>query len=126
LSFKDAIKTSSPKLYDKAMTLLLGLYYFYRKSPTQKKALKRSFKALNMSSILPKRVGGTRWLPHTCRAISAFMKGYKAIINQLETCSHTNLKAEGYAKLALDGNVICYILILKVYLYKLFIFPSDL
>lgn len=35
-----AFKAASPKLYEKTMTLLIGLYYLYRSSPTQKKALK--------------------------------------------------------------------------------------
>lgn len=38
LAFKDAVKTSSPKLYEKA-TFLLGLYYLFRKSPKQKKGM---------------------------------------------------------------------------------------
>lgn len=90
LSFKDSLKPQSTKLYDKLMTLLLGLYYLYRKSPKQKKSLKRSFKALNMNQILPTRVGGIRWLPHTQRAIHSFEKGYRAIRLQLETASHKN------------------------------------
>ncbi|KAK3086151.1 hypothetical protein FSP39_014367 [Pinctada imbricata] len=64
LAFKDAIKASSKSMYDRAMTLLLGLHYLYKKSPKMKKSLKRSFAALNQKQILPTRVGGTRWLPH--------------------------------------------------------------
>ncbi|CAG2231771.1 unnamed protein product [Mytilus edulis] len=74
LSFKDDIKSS--KLYDKTITLLLGLYYLYRRGPKQKKALKRAFSALNMTKILPTRVGGTRWMPHMLRAINVIIKEY--------------------------------------------------
>ena len=70
LYFRDSLKTSSSSLYEKLMTLLLGLYYLYKKSPKQKKSPKRSFKALKMNQILPSRVGGTRWLPHVQRAIN--------------------------------------------------------
>lgn len=75
LAFKDAIKAASPKFYEKTMTLLIGLYYLYRRSQTQKKALKISFQSLQQTIILFTRVGGTRWLPHSQRAINAFVKG---------------------------------------------------
>ena len=89
------------------MVLLLGLYYLYKKkSPKQKKALKRCFKVLNINQILPKRVVGTRWLPHLYKATIAFIKGYKAIRLQLETFSHKTPKSEGYAKLTQDGSLI--------------------
>lgn len=68
LSFKDGIKSAQPKLYAKWMTLLLGLYYLYRKGPTKKVVLKRCFTSLKQ--VLPTRVGGTRWLPHTYRAMT--------------------------------------------------------
>ena len=117
LGFKDAIKTHSQKLYDRAMTLLIGLYYLYRKSPTQKKALKRCFKSMEQSQILPTRVGGTRWLPHTQRAIGVLVKGYRVFKLQLDSSSHTNAKCEGYAKLLQDGHIIAYLLMLKVRIY---------
>ena len=105
LAFRDSLKNTSSSLYDKLMTLLLGLYYLYKKSPKQKKSLKRAFKALKMNQILPSRVGGTLWLPHVERAIDAFVKGYKAIKMQLETESHKNSKAEGLAILMRNGRL---------------------
>ncbi|XP_069106893.1 zinc finger protein 862-like [Argopecten irradians] len=112
LAFKDAIKKYA--VYDRMTTLLLGIYYLYRKSPKQKKNFGRAFEALGMTVILPSRVGGTRWLPHLQRAISAFIKGFRAFVFQLETSSHENPKAEGLAKLARDGSVIIFILQLKM------------
>ena len=79
-----------------------------------KKGLKISFKSLDRNRVLPTRVGGTRWLPHLARAISNFEKGYKAIRNHLETASHENSKAEGLAKIAADGNVLVFMMSLKV------------
>ncbi|XP_053393195.1 E3 SUMO-protein ligase KIAA1586-like [Mercenaria mercenaria] len=103
LAFKDAIKTSSTsKLYDKTLTLLIGLYYLYRRSPKMKKQLKNAFTTMEIKQVLPTRIGGTRWLPHMERAINAFLGGYRAIRAQLETGSHNNPKAEGLAKLASD------------------------
>ncbi|XP_063408230.1 zinc finger protein 862-like [Mytilus trossulus] len=114
LSFKDAIKSS--KLYDKTITLLLGLYYLYRRGPKQKKALKRAFSALNMTKILPTRVGGTRWMPHMLRAINVIIKGYRGFKAHLESASHENPKAEGLAKIRTDVAVVTFILNLKVYM----------
>ena len=115
LAFKDAVKKSaSTNVYDRTLTLLMGLYYFYRKSPKQKKHLMATFALNGMKSILPTRIGGTRWLPHTNRAVHAFIKGYKAFVYQLQNASHNNPKAEGFAKLAVDGGVIIFLLHLKV------------
>ncbi|KAK3083616.1 hypothetical protein FSP39_000304 [Pinctada imbricata] len=114
LAFKDAIKASSKSMYDRAMTLLLGLHYLYKKSPKMKKSLKRSFAALNQKQILPTRVGGTRWLPHVSKALYTFFKGYSAIRQQLENASHANPKAEGLVKLMQDGQLMVFLLLLKV------------
>jgi len=37
LAFKDAVRKTSPKLYEEGTTLLLGLYYLFKKSPKLKK-----------------------------------------------------------------------------------------
>ena len=114
LGVKDAVKSVGGKLYDRAMTMLLGLYYFYNKSPKQKEELKNTFKVLNLQCIIPTRVGGTRWVPHTMKAINIFRKSYKAITAQLDTASHKNAKAEGLAKLAHDANIVAYLLMVRV------------
>lgn len=113
LAFKDATKNIGSKLYEKTTTLLLGLYYFYRKGPKQKKMLKKTFRVLCMDRILPTRIGGTRWLPHMQKAIESFIKGYRVLKTQLESVSHDNAKAEGLAKLMGDVAVITFIIILK-------------
>ncbi|XP_052282229.1 E3 SUMO-protein ligase KIAA1586-like [Dreissena polymorpha] len=94
LSFKDAVKKASPGLYEKATTLLLGLYYLFRKSPKEKKGLLRTFEALGERQLLPTRIGGTRWLPHYMKAITIFLKTYKVVRYHLENSSHKNAKAE--------------------------------
>jgi hypothetical protein len=53
------------------------------------------------------------------RAIGTFEKGYRAIINQLFTASHGNPKAEGLAKLAIDGNLMIFLMSLKVHIINL-------
>ncbi|XP_062582895.1 zinc finger protein 862-like [Saccostrea cucullata] len=113
LGIKDAVKHTMSKSYDRAMTMLIGLYYFYSKSPKQKKELKSMFEVLDMTCSIPTRVDGTRWVPHTVKAINIFRRSYAAITSQLDNASHKNPKAEGLAKLAHDANVVAYLLMLK-------------
>lgn len=75
------------------MTLLMGLYYFYKKTPKQRKQLERTFIFLNESRLFPTRVGGTRWVPHTLHAINIIFKSYRPILTQLD--EHKVPKAEG-------------------------------
>jgi len=82
LAFKDALKKQP--LHDKVASLLLGLYYFYRKSSLNRSMLKRSFHAINLRPIMPTRVGGTRWVPHTLRALENLWRGYPAVVMHLE------------------------------------------
>ncbi|XP_013398487.1 E3 SUMO-protein ligase KIAA1586-like [Lingula anatina] len=110
LAFKDCVKEASPKLYDKCITLLLGLYYLYRKSPKSKKSLYRAFDALEQKVLLPTRVGGTCWLPHIHRALHVFLRGYTVFVYHLQNSSHDNAKCEGLAKLATDGHVVVHLL----------------
>ncbi|KAH3713209.1 hypothetical protein DPMN_002520 [Dreissena polymorpha] len=67
-----------------------------------------------MKMLLPTRIGGTRWLPHFEKALNIFSRGYKLFLYQLENASHQNAKAEGLAKMMRDGNLILYMLSLKV------------
>lgn len=78
-----------------------------------KRQLKGSFKILNESVVLPKRIGGTLWLPHMSRVIHLFLQGYTAFKLHLETSSHKNAKAEGLAKLLRDCSVV-FMLDLKI------------
>ena len=84
LAYEDAVKES--KLYDSCIVLLMGLYYFHHNSPKQRQNLKRSFESLNQSSVMPTPVGGTRWVGHIILAVENFLKGYQAILAQLEDC----------------------------------------
>ena len=83
LAFKDAVKEN--RLYDNCIVLLMGLYYFYQ-------SLKQSFLSLKQSSLMPARVGGTRWAGHMVLAIENFVKGYPAIRAQLEICITQKLR----------------------------------
>ena len=47
----------SQGVHDKVASLLLGLYYFYRKSSLNRSMLKRSFETIDKRPIMPTRVG---------------------------------------------------------------------
>ena len=64
--------------------------------------------------ILPKRVGGTRWIPHTKKALESLFRGFAVYSSHLENESHTNSKADGLARLITSFNVIVFALILQV------------
>lgn len=111
LAFRDAIKKN--KQYDKLMTLLIGLHYFYKKSHNNKTGLQRAISTMKQG-VLPPKVTGTRWLPHLFRGINAMMKTFRAFEAHLATCSHQNAKAEGLYKLLTNINVVAFCLFLVV------------
>ena len=113
-SFKDAMKKTP--IYDKLQTLLLGLYYMYKRSPKERQRLMKTFSALEMSPLLPPRIGGTRWLPHVDHAINVFVWSYRALVTQLQDASgqSNNAKCEGLAKAAMSVVMIVFILELQV------------
>ena len=85
LAYKDTVK--GKRLYESYTVLLMGLHYFYHNSQKQRqKNLKRSFQSLNETSVMPTRVGGTRWVGHMVRSIEECLRGYHAIRHQLEDC----------------------------------------
>ena len=69
---------------------------------------------MQVKEILPKRVGGTRWMPHTKNALESLFKGYAVYSSHLENESHSNAKAEGLARLITTFNVIAFAFILQV------------
>jgi hypothetical protein len=117
LAIKDVMKTEQSNLYDKTNTLLSGIYYLYKNSSKLKKELFSVFELLKLKVLLPARVGGTRWVPHTVNAINIFLKSYRAIVTHLDNASHNNAKAAGLSKMAHEINVLAYIFILKVCIF---------
>ena len=69
---------------------------------------------MDIKEILPKRVGGTRWMPHTKLALESLFRGFPVYAAHLENESHTNAKAEGLARLITSYNVITFALVLQV------------
>ncbi|XP_052286932.1 uncharacterized protein LOC127882371 [Dreissena polymorpha] len=113
LAIKDVFKTN--KTYDKAMTLLVGVFYWYKRSSKQQKELARTFKALNPKSVplMPTRAGGTRWVSHMMKAINTFLRAYVPITTHLGHASNSNSKAEGLHKLATSMTIMVFLVVLK-------------
>ena len=81
LGIKAAVK--EVQLYSKIAKLLSDLYSFYHYSTLNKGLLRRSAAALGIKRFVPTRVGGTRWISHTERALTNFFAGYEAIVQHL-------------------------------------------
>ena len=88
LAYKDTLRKKP--IFDEVNNLLKGLYIFYNKRPLMRSMLKRSFKAEGKTILLPTRVGGTRWLPQTKRALTNFLHSYGVIATHLSQVSIQN------------------------------------
>lgn len=81
LGYKDSIK--GIKAYDKLMTMMSQIYTFYHTSPLHRANLMTTFQVLKQKEVIPLRVGGTRWISHTCNALENFYAGYEGIVMHL-------------------------------------------
>lgn len=116
LSFRDVLKNN--RLYEKLMTFLIVLHYFYMKYYINKSGLQNTIKALHIKGCLPPKMIGTRWLSHLSHGISkvivSLVRLYPAYEAHLFSLSHTNSKAGSLVKVMLDNNLTCFVLFLKV------------
>ena len=64
--------------------LLSSIYKFYHSSAWNRDNLKTSCAALGITFLVPSRVGGTRWLPHTMQALKKLWSIYPALMQHLE------------------------------------------
>ena len=112
LAFRDVFKKH--KLYDKLMTLLIGIHFFYKIQYKNKKGLLESINMLGIKGVLPPKVTGTRWLPHLSRGVTALTRTFRAYEAHLSSPSHSNPKAEGLVKIMLSKDLGCFVLFLQV------------
>ncbi|XP_060604894.1 uncharacterized protein LOC132757589 [Ruditapes philippinarum] len=111
LAFRDAVKKN--KLYEKLMTLLIGVYYFYTKQYKNKKGLMSAFEVIKVKPHMPPKVTGTRWLPHMKQGIAVLLRNFNAYNTHMSDASHTNAKAEGLVKIMLDKHVLTFALFMQ-------------
>ena len=82
LSFKTFLDNFS--FTKSLMECLEAIYKFYHNSSLNRSNLKVSCAAANITFLVPGRVGGTRWLPHTMAALQTLWKLYPALIEHFE------------------------------------------
>ncbi|KAK7095474.1 hypothetical protein V1264_006873 [Littorina saxatilis] len=107
LAFKDM--TAQVEYYKKVSKLMKDLYDFYYRSPLNRSMLQRAAQAADLPFLVPTRVGGTRWVMHSDRALSNIVRAMPAIVNHLEQLSNPDLqervssdaknKAKGFLKM---------------------------
>lgn len=85
LSYK-AVFQSIP-LYNDVTDLLHSVCHFYRSSPPRKCSLITAFKGLRLRPVMPSPVGDRKWLQGLQVALQNFLKGYPAIVQQLQSVS---------------------------------------
>ena len=112
LALRDSFKRCNT--YDRATTLMNGLFYFYKKSHNNQRGLRMAFQAMGVKGVQPPRVGGTRWVGHVATGISALLRNFPALHAHLSSLSHNNAKAEGLCKLLTSKSVLNFLLFLKV------------
>lgn len=117
LAFRDVLKKN--KHYNKLMTLLIGLHYFYKKQYKNKQGLLNTMAVMKVNGLLPPKVTGTRWMAHLWRGIQALVRTFTAYNAHLSTISHQNAKAEGLVKIMLGKDLVCFLLFLQVGILKI-------
>ncbi|XP_070443111.1 sperm flagellar protein 2 isoform X7 [Equus przewalskii] len=116
LSYK-AVFQSIP-LYNNVRDLLYSLYHFYHNSPPHKISLITAFKDLRLRPVMPSQVGGRRWLQGLQAALQNFLKGYPAIVQQLNSpmlqanergSDTSHQKAKELLELLLQADIVKFI-----------------
>lgn len=78
-------------LYNDVRNLLHSIYHFYHSSPLLRNSLMTAFKNLHLRPVMPSQVGGKRWLQELQAALQNFLKGYPAIVQQLNLVSNFDI-----------------------------------
>jgi len=73
------------------MDILKGLYEQYHHSPNAWRELKDLADMFNQKVWKMTNLGGTRWLPHTERALRVLLKNYPVLIAQMENTVEARL-----------------------------------
>ena len=113
LAYREVIK-GRPQLL-RVQTTLEGVFNLYHKSALNRSMLKRACAATNVKYLVPCRVGGTRWMPHTLRALTNFFTSYPGIVNHMQqlqqttgNSSESKAKARGLLKNILSRTWLLY------------------
>ena len=98
--------------------VLIGLFCMYRTAHNRTN-LKNAYRCLGLKVCIPTRVGGSRWVGHTLKALDNCLYAYPAIRLHLEQLaaskdrSDSKSKVIGFLKLLRSKDVIAMALLLE-------------
>ncbi|XP_013370455.1 PREDICTED: sperm flagellar protein 2 isoform X2 [Chinchilla lanigera] len=72
-------------LYNDVKELLHSICHFYHNSPLHKSSLVTAFKSLRLLPVMPSQIEDKRWLRGLQEALQNFLKGFPAIVQQLQS-----------------------------------------
>ncbi|XP_044088768.1 sperm flagellar protein 2 [Neovison vison] len=101
-------------LYNDVRNLLHSIYHFYHSSPLLRNSLMTAFKNLHLRPVMPSQVGGKRWLQELQAALQNFLKGYPAIVQQLNLADEdrsdtSHQKAKDLLQFLLQADIVKFI-----------------
>ena len=99
--------------------LLFSIYNFYHSSALKRDNLKTSCAALGIKFLVPSRVGGTRWLPHTMQAPKKLWSIHPALMQHLtwRVCHHKFVYCYKNASSTAESFVASFLLLYSAYKY---------
>ena len=80
-------------------TMLVKLYYLYRKSPKRLRELKTFGEMYKRSIPKPYKSNGIRWIAHKLKAIETVLQNYGVFMQHLESLAQTDSQALKRAEL---------------------------
>ncbi|KAG7165784.1 hypothetical protein Hamer_G029768, partial [Homarus americanus] len=95
--------------------LLLDIDLFYEKSSLNRSMLNHAHGLCQVQFLVPKCVGGTRWLSHMLQALEYLLKSYKAIVlhmQQIQNHKDSSRKAKNYLLLLTSADIVQYLRLL--------------
>ena len=90
LAIKDALKGS---FFDEIDTMLLKLYYLYKKSPKRLRELRMFGEIYEKVVPKPAKASGTRWIAHKVNAMQIVLSNYGVFMAHLESLAQTDSQA---------------------------------
>ncbi|XP_040118250.1 sperm flagellar protein 2 isoform X1 [Oryx dammah] len=104
----------SVPLYNSVKDLLHSMYRFYHDSPAHRNALVTAFKGLHLQPVMPSQVRGQRWLQGLQAALQNFLKGYPAIVQQLQSSEESrsdssHQKAKELLESLLQADIVKFV-----------------
>ena len=90
LAIKDVLKGS---FFDEIDTMLLKLYYFYKKSPKRLRELRMFGEIYEKVVRKPAKASGTRWIAHKVNAMQIVLSNYGVFMAHLESLAQTDSQA---------------------------------